>query len=67
MSEPEDEIVAEVRALQRDIQACFMALNRRFDALEVRLDGLAQKLDAAIAEAKKRQDTFRKARAIDAT
>lgn len=54
MSEPEDEIVAELKALQRDVQAGFMALNRRFDALEVRLDGLAQKLDAAIAEAKKR-------------
>lgn len=67
MSEPEDEIVAELKALQRDVQAGFMALERRFDAVEVRLDGLAQKLDAAIAEAKKRQDTFRKARAMDAT
>ncbi|WP_428030617.1 hypothetical protein [Ancylobacter sp.] len=67
MSEPEDEIVAELTEILHDIQAGFMALERRFDASEARLDGLAQKLDAAIADAKKRQDTFRKARAIDAT
>ncbi|WP_371349122.1 hypothetical protein [Ancylobacter sp. IITR112] len=66
MSEPEDDIVAEARALQREVQACFMALDRRFDALEVRFDGLAEKLDAAIAEAEKRHDTFRKAHAIGA-
>ena len=66
MSEPEDEIIAEVRALQRNVQAGLVALDRRFDALEAWFDGLAQKLDTAIAEAEKRHDTCRKAHAIDA-
>ena len=67
MSEPEDEIVVELKALQRDLQAGFMALDRRFDALEARFDGLAEKIDRVIDDARKRHDAFRKARAIDAT
>ncbi|MCK0209218.1 hypothetical protein MWN33_14375 [Starkeya koreensis] len=58
MSEPDDEIVAELTAMMHDIQAGFMSLEHRFDASEARLDGLAQKLDAALAEAKKRHNTF---------